>query len=299
MAWPFGEIVATLRPTKRPPILLISMPRAGSTWVGHILGSGEESLYLDEPLTRSYLHLVGNGASFFEYDACKDQAAYDRLASLAFRGVPRFLERSIFYPEQWSLFGRRRKRVIIKEVNPLVLHVWIARFRPRVVYLLRHPAAVARSVHALGWTGEQFLERFTRTSIARLEKEQFYMPRNATFWEQSGAIQALAQRLTLDTLTGYADYVVLRYEDLCRDPLTEFKRLFNSCELPFSTGVRERIEASARSDAAYEAGRYDTVRNSREMAGRWRHEVSPENVDLVHRGYSLNRPAFYTGDAEW
>ncbi|MGH9324269.1 MAG: sulfotransferase [Vicinamibacteria bacterium] len=296
--WPIGEIVAALRRPKSPSILLISLPRAGSTWVGRILGSSDESLYLDEPLTQSYLDLMGKRASFFEYDACENKVIYDRLATLAFQGVPRFIERIVPYPEQWSIFGRHVKRVVVKEINLLVLEVLMKRFRPRIVYLLRHPVAVARSFHSLGWNGDQFRERFATSTLSSLE-ERFRIPYGADFWEQSGALQAIVQNTTMDTMAAPADYTVVRYEDICNDPVGEFSKLFDFCELPFSSKDRQRIEDSTNEKTAYRPGGYDIARNSKEMVDRWRTDVSRENVERVRNGYFANRPLFYTNDTEW
>ena len=41
-------IAAVIKP-RDPPILLVSLPRGGSSWIGGILGSAKESLYLREP----------------------------------------------------------------------------------------------------------------------------------------------------------------------------------------------------------------------------------------------------------
>ncbi|HZD26705.1 MAG TPA: hypothetical protein VE631_10625, partial [Alphaproteobacteria bacterium] len=110
--WPIGEALAALAPPRRPPLLLVSLPRGGSSWAGRILGGSDASLYLHEPLTQSYLAaLGGRGASEFEYAACRDRRAYDRIAALMFSGVPRFHESVVLYPEQWRLAGRRRRHI--------------------------------------------------------------------------------------------------------------------------------------------------------------------------------------------
>lgn len=298
--WPIGEAIAALAPLKAPPILLLSLPRGGSSWAGRILGGSEGSLYLHEPVTQSYLKLIGGkGASEFEYAACRDHRGYDRFLSLAFRGIPRFHESVVLFPEQWSAAARRGRRVVVKEVNPLALDVMVERFRPRVVYLLRHPVAVARSYEVLGWSGtRKFHSRFTPATLARLE-QRFQLPYDGSSWEQSGALQAIAQHLTLASLAAAAEHTVVRYEDLCADPMAEFARLFEFCELPFSATVRDAIARSTRSDGPYRPGGSDIARDTREMIDRWRHEVEPAHIAEVRRGYLANQPTFYRDDADW
>ena len=90
-----------------------------------------------------------------------------------------------------------------------------------------------------------------------------------------------------------------RYEDLCRDPLAEFERIFRHCKLELSDRVRGEIEQSSRAKRAYAPGGYDTARDSAETAQRWRREMKAEEIEEVRRGYFACRPLFYTQDADW
>ena len=55
-----GELIAAAAPVRQPPVLLTSLPRSGSSWIGRILGSADEALYLREPLTQAYLKRIGH-----------------------------------------------------------------------------------------------------------------------------------------------------------------------------------------------------------------------------------------------
>ncbi|MEQ8398119.1 sulfotransferase [Thalassobaculum sp.] len=304
LAWaqlrPLGEMMAALAPPKHPPILLVSMPRGGSSWAGRILGSSEQSLYLHEPVTQSYLRLLGGkGVSEFEYEVCRRPRDYLRAAGHALRGVPRFAESVVLFPEQWRSVDRHAKRVVVKEVNPLALDTLIAEFQPRVIYLLRHPAAVARSYHALGWAGtDQFRKRFSPGTLAELEPA-FHLPHDGDVWEQSGALQALVQHRAMAALAAWPDHTTVRYEDLCLDPVGTFARLLSFCELPLTEALKEEIERTSRSAAGYKPGGSDTARDSRAMADRWKHELDPETIASVRRGYIANRPLFYDSADDW
>jgi hypothetical protein len=268
-----GELISAIAPTLQPPILVVSLPRCGSSWVGSILGSSETALYLREPITQSYVSQIGKGtAPVFELGACKDLRLYDRLATRAFNGVPRFGGKIVHSPGQWTLLNRKCKRVVIKEVNPLAVEHWWEAFHPKVIFLVRHPVAVMRSHDALGW--------------------------KRSGWEQGGAHQAEVQNLTMKFLQRI-DHAVVRYEDLCAEPLREFARIFGYCGLPLSAAVRSEIEGSSNTEAEYVPGRYDTVRDSRRMRERWRFEVDPKDVELVRRGYLAMQPSFYTDASDW
>jgi len=289
-------LIATALPSKRPPVLVTSLPRAGSSWIGRILGSSEKALYLREPMTQSYLGRFGP-PPIFEWGMCKDRRAYDRYAALAFKGIPRFGGAIVANPGQWTIAGRRGKRVVLKEVNPLVLRRLWERFRPKIVLLVRHPVPVARSFHALGWTSDQFKTRFLPETLAAFEKEHV-LPEETDTWKQSGAFQAITQNLVADSLSDI-DHMVVRYEDICDEPVQAFGQIFEFCGLPFSAGIRREIERSSQAGGRYVPGTYDTARNSRDMKDRWKRDVDQEDMEQVRRGYFAHRPVFYQEESDW
>jgi hypothetical protein len=269
-----GDFIAkVVAPVPAPPILVVSLPRCGSSWVGKVLGSSESALYLREPITQTYLNALGPGTpAVFEPASCKDLKSYDRSASLAFRGVPQFDGKIVHYPSQWTLLDRKRKRLVIKEVNPLAIERWWRAFRPHVIFLVRHPVAVGRSYQALGWM--------------------------QSGWTQRGEWQAEVQNLTMSFLR-QIDHAVVRYEDLCDDPIGEFGKIFEYCQLEMSPAVRREIERSSSAESDYVPGRYDTVRDSRQMRERWRDEVDPIDIASVRHGYLAKQPYFYTSASDW
>lgn len=294
-----GSLIATLARPKRPPVLLVSLPRAGSSWIGHILGGSDRALYLREPMTQSYLKRVGRekATSFFEMAMCHDRRAYEGYAALAFKGIPRFPQTIVQYPEQWAIAERSRRQVVIKEVNPLAIEHFWELYKPKVVFLLRHPVPVARSFDALGWTGDKFRNAFHPNSLAEIEKD-YVFSETADVWERGGAFHAIIHNRVMGFLDK-VDHTVLRYEDVCENPLEEFVRVFDFCGLPLSADLRQEIERSSHAHADYSPGLYDTDRNSSDMKDRWKREVSPEVIERVRRSYFANRPIFYTDERDW
>jgi hypothetical protein len=50
-------------PLQQPPVLIISLPRSGSSWVGSTVGSAAHAAFLREPLTRAYTASGGRGTA--------------------------------------------------------------------------------------------------------------------------------------------------------------------------------------------------------------------------------------------
>ncbi|WP_157018451.1 sulfotransferase [Mesorhizobium xinjiangense] len=293
-----GELAAAVVPARTPPVLIASLPRAGSSWIGRVLGGSPGALYLREPMTQSYLDHIGRAnPPFFEWPMCRDGEAYDRFATRSFRGVPRFGDTVVPDPAQWSIGKRRQRQVVVKDVNPLILARLHERHRPKIILLMRHPAAVARSFHALGWTGDQFTTRFTPETLAAFDRVH-PLPLQGNFWEQAGAFQAMAQKLVSNQLAG-VDHLIVRYEDVCAEPVRQFEKMFEFCGLPFSADTRREIEQSSQAQPDYRPGRYDTRRRSLDMVDRWKGDMAPEDIESVRRNYLAYRPAFYAEPADW
>ncbi len=262
--------------TRSPAVLILSLPRSGSSWVGDTLGHAADAMYLREPLTQS--GLLTRGEWVFEADPSGLPSRYWETADAAFAGVPRFGAQIAPIPGQWAFGDRPRRRVVVKEVRCLTNLALVARYGPRVVFLVRHPAAVALSYRRLGW--------------GRLEE--------AAEWRLHGERQARAQRLVLDGLAGQGEHRVVVYEDLCADPREEFRRLFAFAGLTWDAGV-ERLVEQTTSGAVGDDDRdpYGVHRSSGRMIESWRGRAEPGLIQALREGYASVDVPWYREDADW
>jgi hypothetical protein len=247
--------------TRRPSVLVLSLPRSGSSWVGDMLGGAPDALYLREPMTQGDPAVTSRVV--FNPDENPDvEPIFRRLSDRAFLGWPDFGEKVVRAPGQWALRGRRGRRVVIKDVNPLACHWFLDRYRPRVVFLVRHPAAVAVSSQRQGWLG----------------------PTTAD-WAVRGRDDARILRTAWEALEGYPDHTTVRYEALCTDPLREFQRLYEFAGLTWTGGVAHLVAEYAR----------DSARKIDE----WRGLASPAAVEALRRGYEGVDLPWFGADDPW
>ncbi len=289
-------VAGVLRPLS-PPVLVVSLPRSGSSWVGEILGSSCSSLYLREPITQSYL-ATGKDITVFYVEPDSPPEEYNTFAERAFNALPVFRAGIIKEPEKWTLSKRRSSRVVIKEVNPLALPWIIQRFKPKIIFLVRHPAAVASSYYKLGWH---------EVSLERRLPPKLLSPANAVpkpstdFWTQHACFQATALRIALNSLANYPDKRLIVYEQLCLDPIDSFRDLFAWSGLPWSEDVEHKIlekSGLGESQIAKTNNNYDTARNSIEMINSWRSKLSKQQISRLRDTYlDFNLP-LYPAD-EW
>jgi hypothetical protein len=291
-----SRLLAKAVPPKSPPLLVISIPRSGSSWVGEVLGLAQNAVYLREPINLTYMKNHTDGRSFFEVKPHNVPYDYQAAAEAAFSGLPAFPPKIVHDPTQWSLAARPNKYVIIKEINPLALEWMISSYHPRIVFLVRHPAAVANSFQKMGWMGRQFEERFTPSTLNSLEFD--YQVYARSFWSEFGALQAYTLKLTMDLLASSDDYAIVKYEDLCLKPIGVFKDLYDFAGLQWGNTVEEQIIARSEDVHPHPTGKGGAFRLSREMKYKWKEEMDANDLEELKEAYLSFDPQYYRSD-EW
>ncbi len=230
-------------------ILLVGLPRSGTSWVGAVLGSSPSVEYLREPITQTWLD-EGIGTPTVDLATDVDYAAV----------VDRVLADT----------GSRR---LIKEVNPyLIPHVVDHYPKMAVVFLHRHPCAVALSYKERRWT--------------RLDLEQrFNLQKTGDFWYDHGRFQSRLLRPAMPAIRR-AGHIV-SYEDIATDPVGEFERLAKTLGLEWGEASRSYL-ASTMSDAQ-PGDPYALTRDAAAARDRWVTSLTDEQKRAVLRGYRQYR----------
>lgn len=272
----YNRLVARLFPFKRPALLVLSYPRSGSSWVGKILSLSPDVAYLREPINQGYLNQFKSGPpreSVVDPDV-DDQTRdlYTRLTDDAFVGIPpRDVPDAIENAADFHPFRRTKKRLLLKEINPLAGQLFVRRHAPVVVNLLRHPAAVAESYHRLGWLDGKF---------------------------EAFGLEYGTHLLNALRATEKSTHVNVRYEDLAHQPADQFGRLF--AEL----GIRPPINFNQVLEEYCQTGKepanpYEIKRASSHEADKWRKKLSPAEIAAVRQGYDQTGLKYYRDAADW
>lgn len=267
------DAVAGQTLTLQPAVLVLSLPRSGSSWAGEALGYAIDALCLREPVTQSdrLFHDLG---TVFAIDSPDLDARYHRFASRAYAGSPDFGDSIVRFPERWASAQRASRRVVIKEVNPRACAWHVQHYGPRVVLLVRHPAAVALSWQRKGWLGE-----------------------DPESWARNGEHQGRALREALDVLTTYPAHRIAVYEDLCADPMTMFRSLFAFANLTWEARAEQFIaERTCRDDGG---NAWNTSRNSQAMIHGWRQHALQANVTALGRTFGEFSLPWYREEHDW
>ena len=254
--------------TSAPPVVLLSFPRSGSSWIGSIMGSGNDIRYLREPVTTKYIlnktHSTKKRISVFDSDSCDNWVEYQAYINNSLAATPNFSHAVIPSPKQWKS-PKTLKSLLVKEVNPLVVGTYLNK-QVKLIYLVRHPCSVAKSYQALNWRSKDLFKSKLNTETLAKIKALSPNIQKADIWQQMGYLQGwIEATVKLALTTSNKPTQIVRYEDICLSPESEFKALFNFANINFSSEANERITNSLSRGGSVSAGDFSLTRNQAEL----------------------------------
>jgi hypothetical protein len=234
-----------------------------------MLARSPDVAYLREPVSGLYLAGTTKETVVDPDSDVKTQNLYTKFADRAFEGViPWQLADAVASTDAFAFRSRRHRTLVVKEVNPLAADFYVRRYRPKVVMILRHPAAIAESYERMGWLDGAF--------------------------EEIGLLYGTHMAAALAACES-ASLTIVRYEDLALDPRNGFRKMLEALDLrlpeDFESAVVELCEARKAPHDAYEIRR-----SSRDEAFKWRERISPDEIDAVMRGYLRSPLPYYRDD---
>lgn len=222
--------------------------------------------------------------------------------------ISRVVERITGKPSVWrTKLGDRR--LVWKSVeSPARLGVLLKVYpEARGVFILRDPcgyvASVLRGEKKMKFSGSQSMaesetvfRRILETPYAQeigLTLEDVFMmkkeARLSLFWN-------LLNQKTASDLKQLNNGRIIRYEDLCRDPMGNFKQLFEYCGLDWNPQTDAFVASSISSeDDSY----YSVFKDPMKAAYKWQEELYPSQIEAIHevtREHPIGRAYLGEGD---
>jgi hypothetical protein len=268
-----GTAAAETAADSRAPILVTGLPRSGTSWVGKMLQSTGEVVYVNEPLNphrppgRSPGVLNASVSHAFQY-ICADNEepwlrAYRDTARLRYRTLAELranrawadLARLAKNLTAFSAGRVRRRRALLDDPYAVLSAAWFAtRLNAVTVVLVRDPVTWAGSWRKLGWTTyfHELLEQplLVRDLLGERAEElralvgsQDELAKNAALWRVTyEAVDAMRRKT--DSLH------VVRYEDLAADPERAFGELCRTCGLTWGESARRTVREATQAGNA-------------------------------------------------
>lgn len=300
-------------------ILVTGAHRSGTTWVGRMLAANANTAYISEPL--NVLHRPGVFRAkvpyWYQYICDENEKeflpAYEELLDFDYhlwseirsiRSRKDFLRMGrdflIFY--NGSLHGQR---ALLKDPFAVFSTPWFARkLNCKVVVTVRHPGAFASSLKRLNWNFD-FRDLLDQPLLMRDHAGEYRDEMRSVQADdvigQASLLWKIIYRSVHATRELNPDLILVRHEDLSRDPAGGFRTLYSKLGLDFTHKVEETILNSSSSENPVELSRkkvHSVKLDSRANMGNWKKRLTEEEIQRIRKMTEGVSSLFYT-DGEW
>ncbi len=294
-------------------VLVVGVPRGGTTWVGKALGNSDATAYVHEPdgtrdpMAFRHRALDRQGQFDFlnvgdlapEYERLWDGAfsggrarrsMYARLVVRALDGLPREERNAARLGNRLSLttkFVLRGARpllprrdvdaVVVKSVHAAMSLEWIYGVIEdlRVLVVAREPRNVLASHVAIGFgPPAPLMLAAARRSMQDRWGLEIKTPEAPM---AHSALLCVCLMLGLhDGLRRHPEWQMISHERACEDPHVALARTAESLGLRFGDRAKAFVSDSDREGTGYE-----TARKASELADKWKERLTSEDVDVI------------------
>jgi hypothetical protein len=301
------------------PILVTGSIRSGTTWVGRTLHASGQTTYVSEPLnvhprigvmgakvTHRYTYIC-DGHQEIVANALRRTAALDYNLRDEARAINSVKDALRMLRDAYR-FGRGRllgSTPILKDPFAVFSVEWFARvLNCRIVIVVRRPQAFVASLKRLGWRFN-FVDLRDQPALMRERLEPYRQEMEGISSNDIVAQGMLLWRMIYDTAWDACrrcpEFITVRHEDLCREPVQGFHVLYDRLGLTFSPAVEAAILASTNAGNPTELSPklvHSTKLYSRASLDNWRRTLSPQEVDRIRASTWDTFLKFYAPD-EW
>ena len=301
------------------PILVTGAHRSGTTWVGRMLAADANTAYVSEPLnvhhrpgifrakvSRWYQYICDeNGQEFLP--AYRELLDFDYHLWSEIRSIRSrkdFLRMGrdflIFY--NGSLHGQR---ALLKDPFAVFSLPWFTqKLNCKVIVTVRNPGAFASSLKRLNWSFD-FKDLLDQPLLMRDHAEAYREEMQAMQAEdvigQASLLWKIIYRSVHSARGLNPDFMIVRHEDLSRDPVSGFRDLYAKLGLDYTHKVEETIRNSSSSENPAELARgktHSVKLDSRANMDNWKKRLSEDEIERIHKITDGISSLFYA-DGEW
>lgn len=301
------------------PILVTGSHRSGTTWVGQVLARAAGVGYVFEPFNpRVGLSASGGAFDIWYQYVCEENGSDYRSALDALMGfryplaenlsrVRSVREGAKTVRDQFAFLRYRLGgyRPLLKDPIAFFSAEWLARVCGMdVVIMIRHPAAFCSSIKLRQWQFDfnnflrqpLLMERYL--SVFRSEIEQ-YAKRPPDMVDQAILLWNCIYHTVREYKAEHPDWLFVRHEDLSRDPVDGFRRLFRVLGLNFSDRVLEYVRyTSAEGNPVEPPDMNQFVRDSKRLVRDWVNRLTADEILHIRRRTAGVSEFFYS-EQDW
>lgn len=275
--------ICIVRPIGRP-IFIFSTRRSGSTLLMNALHSQTGIDYIDEPLNLWRLHpyfqrLPHPPFGYFISLSFDEEKLYTYIRDL--------LSGKIRFRHRYNLLGAGRtflvRRFVMKNINATPLIDWFGtRFEADIVYLVRHPGAVAESLVRRGWhsVAEYYLndEAYCNSYLNPRQRLLAYQVLERGSFFQKCVLEWCLDNLHPLKVLSEQPWLTLSYEELILRPDNMARLLCERLILPDPERISRALRTPSRTTSP--DSRKDVQdEGPQSLVTRWLERVTQEDIE--------------------
>jgi len=304
---------------KNVPILVTGAHRSGTTWIGRVLSSAPNVVYLREafnlnhpsdlclvrfPHWFQYIH-EGNEHEYYEPIRNMLELKYPFSANWKKASSP--ISRLKIVKNCVKHLGVRylkSSRVLLKDPIAVMSAEWLCNaFDMDVVVTIRHPAAFVASLKRLGW--DYAFERFERQpELMRSYIEKFSLEIQKPPTDivgQAILLWRIIYHVVKNYRTRHPEWLYLRHEDVSARPEAEFREIFKRLDLKYTSYAHSQVLRYSSEDNPKRTPEGKTRHlflNSKANIFSWKDQLTAEEISRIRSGTEDIYYEFYTDD-DW
>ena len=264
----------------KTPIYIVGLPRTGTTWIASIVNTAEGIKYLHEPFNHNNVpEATMHSVKYLRAD--DDDNVFARYCCDAFTGRTHGTHVRSKLSWRYKRFPWWPGRVMVKDVHSFCALEWIHRhISLTTVIVMRHPCAVAARGLRLNYRLESFERLLDQPKLIDDHLKPFeHLLKNArTYCEQIGALWGATYYVILQQQRVHSDWIVVQHEALCRDPVGQYRELFQKLDLRWNEMTDELISMSATKESGEP---YVPKRIASQEPDKWKKELDRRQIQQV------------------
>lgn len=303
------------------PILLTGAHRSGTTWAGRMFALAPEAAYIHEPLNLNHDPGLFTAQTHYWFTyICKENEAdflpafqntlklqYDLVHRLRVKKSLRGIRSALTEHFSFARYRHEHRVPLLKDPIALFSSEWLAStFDMNVVILIRHPAAIAGSLRAKNWQ-HPFSHFLSQPLLIRDHLTSFhdeisqYAVHPPDLLDQAALLWKIIYSVVLKFQKDYPNWIFIRHEDLARDPLAQFRNLYDRLGLTFTEHVEKEIASFSTlngSNTGNDSSLRGLKRDSLSTISNWKSQLTETEIARIKDRVQNVSNHFY-GNEEW
>jgi len=293
------------------PILITGADHCGTTWIGKILSLAHELGYIHEPFNPKLKWGTNwlDTKCWYRYYSPSEvgpASEYQRTLSWEynFKKAVEKLEspKDVLHMSKDMLYTYKnnvcQSRAVVKDPIAVLSVPWLIKnFDMNVVVIVRHPAGFVSSrvsknlffpfddlLSQRKLVNEKLID-FKEEIKKQVEKPSSVIGQSSLLWR---IIYSFVNKYISES-----DSIIVRYEDICINPVVEFKALYQRLNLKWSDKISKYVQKYSSGNNAARISK-----DSRKHAFIFRKRLTSDQIERIKRETVDIWPLFYTSE-DW